>query len=271
MQMNLYISSSAASAAFIPVGLDKAPGGLARSHSKMLMPFEREQKNNKFQAVLLMSLVFLLHLAAIYFLILQNNTESVKLEPVKPMLVSLIAPPAPEPEMAPIIEPPKPVVKPKPKVKKVVKKVIKKIAPIETPVELLIEAVPEPVAEEVLVPEVVVPVLAEKISTESRAPKPVVEEKIEPPRFGVSYLNNPAPRYPKLSRRQGEEGRVLLRVLVSAAGGAVEVDLEKTSGSRRLDRAAIAAVKKWRFIPARRSGQALSAYVLVPIKFSLEN
>lgn len=115
-----------------------------------------------------------------------------------------------------------------------------------------------------------VPVLAEKVSDESKAPKPVVEEKIEPPRFGVAYLNNPAPRYPRLSRRKGEEGRVLLRVLVSDVGGAVEVNLEETSGSHRLDHAAITAVKKWRFIPARKNNQALSAYVLVPIKFSLE-
>lgn len=268
--MSLYISSESVAAAFIPVGVSKASGGVAKNNPKVLMPLGHKKSGSKIQAMLMMCLVLLAHLAIIYFFLWQNNTESIKLEPVKPMLVSLIAPPAPEPEMVPIIEPPKPVIKPKPKVKKVVKKVIKKIAPIETPAELLIEAIPEPIEEEVVEPEVSVPVLAEKVSTENKAPKPVVEEKIEPPRFGVAYLNNPAPRYPKLSRRKGEEGRVLLRVLVSEAGDAVEVNLEKTSGSHRLDRAAILAVKKWRFIPARKNNQALSAYVLVPIKFSLE-
>lgn len=268
--MSLYISSESVAAAFIPVGMSMASGGVAKNNPKVLMPLVSERKGNKVKAGLVMCLVFMTHLAIIYFLILQNTNEPAQIKPVKPMLVSLIAPPAPEPEVAPIIEPPKPVVKPKQKIKKVVKKTIKKIMPIETSAELLIEAVAEPVVEEAVELAAPVPVLAEKVSDESKAPKPVVEEKIEPPRFGVAYLNNPAPRYPRLSRRKGEEGRVLLRVLVSDVGGAVEVNLEKTSGSHRLDRAAITAVRKWRFIPARKNNQALSAYVLVPIKFSLE-
>lgn len=96
-----------------------------------------------------------------------------------------------------------------------------------------------------------------------------VEERIEPPRFGVAYLNNPAPDYPAMSRRVAEEGRVLLKVLVSASGGAETIQIEKTSGYSRLDSAAIEAVKKWQFIPAKKAGQTLSAYVLVPVKFSL--
>jgi protein TonB len=98
----------------------------------------------------------------------------------------------------------------------------------------------------------------------------VVEEpKIEPPRFGVAYLNNPAPAYPPISRRLGEQGRVMLKVLVSAAGEPQSVALETGSGSDRLDQAAIEAVKQWRFVPAKRNGQSLSAYVLVPLKFVL--
>ena len=49
--------------------------------------------------------------------------------------------------------------------------------------------------------------------------------------------DNPAPRYPPLSRRMGEQGRVLLRVHVSTGGSAMEVALHKTSGFDRLDRA----------------------------------
>ena len=87
----------------------------------------------------------------------------------------------------------------------------------------------------------------------------------------MAYLNNPAPDYPSMSRRQGEEGRVLMKVLVSASGAAEDVQVEKSSGSDRLDNAAVSAVKRWRFIPAKKNNQPLSAYVLVPIKFSLDS
>jgi protein TonB len=47
------------------------------------------------------------------------------------------------------------------------------------------------------------------------------------------------------------------------------VEVENGSGSERLDKAALEAVRKWQFIPARRNNEAISAYVLVPVKFSL--
>ena len=99
----------------------------------------------------------------------------------------------------------------------------------------------------------------------------VAEPVIEPPRFGAAYLNNPPPAYPSVSRRSGEQGRVLLRVLVSENGLAESVQLDSSSGHEKLDRAAIEAVKKWSFVPAKRSNQPVSAYVLVPVNFSLSS
>jgi protein TonB len=64
---------------------------------------------------------------------------------------------------------------------------------------------------------------------------------------------------------------VLLRVLVSEKGDAANVEVDSGSGSERLDQAALNAVKKWRFIPAKRNNQPISAYVIVPIKFSLQS
>lgn len=90
------------------------------------------------------------------------------------------------------------------------------------------------------------------------------------PRFDAAYLNNPDPAYPAASRRIGEEGRVILRVLVSAEGRADQVEIRASSGSSRLDQAALAAVKRWRFEPARQSGAAIAAWVLVPISFHLD-
>ena len=89
-------------------------------------------------------------------------------------------------------------------------------------------------------------------------------------RFNASYLNNPEPPYPPQSRRLGEEGKVVLRVLVSAKGFALQVDLNASSGSNRLDKSALDTVRKWRFIPASRGGTAIESWVLVPILFRLE-
>jgi len=97
------------------------------------------------------------------------------------------------------------------------------------------------------------------------APAPVVA-----PRFDAAYLDNPAPAYPPLSRRAREEGKVTLRVLVSAAGLAARVEIAHSSGSERLDRAAYAAVGRWRFVAARQGEQAIEAWVNVPIIFKLQ-
>lgn len=91
------------------------------------------------------------------------------------------------------------------------------------------------------------------------------------PRFDAAYLANPPPAYPMISRRLGEEGRVLLRVHVEADGRPSSVELRDSSGSGRLDDAALRAVRGWRFVPARRGEQAVAAWVLVPINFTLKN
>ena len=232
-----------------------------------MMPQLQEGKSN-IGSTLSLLLVLLAHAVVIYFL--SQKTTAVLTKPIAaaPMVVSLIAPPSPEPELVPVIEPPKPIVEPSPKLKKVVEK----IRPIETPTERLVEATTEQIKEETPTPQAA-PVLEPAVVKESPKAPPaqkVVEDIIEPPRFGVSYLNNPAPDYPSMSRRLGEEGRVLMKVLVSVEGAAEDVQIEKTSGSERLDNAAVNAVKRWRFIPAKRNNQPLSAYVLVPMKFALD-
>ena len=89
-------------------------------------------------------------------------------------------------------------------------------------------------------------------------------------RFDADYLLNPAPPYPPMSRRMGEEGRVILRVRVSAAGKAEQVDIRTSSGSARLDESARKTVRAWRFVPAKRGGIPVDSWVLVPIHFRLE-
>lgn len=96
-------------------------------------------------------------------------------------------------------------------------------------------------------------------------------ETTTPPAFNASYLDNPAPAYPSLSKRLREEGQVLLRVLVNAGGTADAVELRATSGHARLDDAARETVRGWRFVPAKRGAESVPAWVVVPITFRLES
>lgn len=89
-------------------------------------------------------------------------------------------------------------------------------------------------------------------------------------RFDADYLHNPKPVYPALARRQGEEGKVLLKVRVSAQGAALDVAISKSSGYGRLDNAALEAVAQWRFVPAKRGDETVDSSVIVPITFALE-
>ena len=108
------------------------------------------------------------------------------------------------------------------------------------------------------------PPQAEPVALAAGAPAVVL------PRFDAAYLHNPPPVYTPLARRMGEQGRVFLRVLVAADGVAQQVELKTSSGSPRLDHAALDTVKRWRFVPARQDDQPVSAWVLVPISFALE-
>lgn len=96
-------------------------------------------------------------------------------------------------------------------------------------------------------------------------------EEYTPPSFSAEYLHNPAPEYPPQAKRRGEQGRVLLRVTVSASGEATVVLVSQSSGYALLDQSALQAVRAWRFAPARFNNHAVVAEVTVPVKFTLES
>ena len=89
------------------------------------------------------------------------------------------------------------------------------------------------------------------------------------PIFNVKYLNNPTPKYPSSARRKGIQGKVLLWVVVKADGLPASVEVSDSSGSTDLDRAALEAVKQWKFIPAKSKQQFVQASVIVPIEFKI--
>ena len=159
--------------------------------------------------------------------------------PVRPRMErpKAVAPPpiitAPREAEAPYVAPPPPPVP---------------LPPVETPVAA---AAPEPAA--------------------PAAAPPAPPAPVTPPIFNADYLNNPPPVYPALSRRMGEEGRVVLRVFVTEQGTPGDIQVRTSSGSSRLDEAASSTVRHWRFVPARRGSVPVGAWVLVPISFSLKS
>ena len=191
----------------------------------------------------------LLHAAGLWALT-QMEAGRRLLADLKPILVSVIEqkPPPPSPPKAPrVAAPPQPAAAQPPIL--AAEPVVTAPAPAyEVPVAKAAPFVPAPVA----APSLAAP------------PEPVV-----PPNFNAAYLNNPPPAYPPVSRRFGEQGRIVLRVLVGAKGDAEKTEINQSSGHTRLDQAALDAVQRWKFVPAKRGDTAVSAWVLVPIVFKL--
>jgi protein TonB len=85
------------------------------------------------------------------------------------------------------------------------------------------------------------------------------------------YRDTPRPDYPESARREGREGRVLLRVLVDAQGRSKKVEISGSSGSAALDRAAAEAIQRWRFHPARHGDAPAESWVNIPVEFRLKD
>lgn len=183
-----------------------------------------------------------------------------------PMSIEFAAAPspiAPTPEVLPPVaqpEPPAPVVdelaikppgKPKP--------LPVKTAPAPSPVK---PAPPTPAPAKQAAP------VASPAPLVAPAPAPAPIKETAPLAY-AAYLNNPAPEYPAFAQRRGWQGTVQVRVQVSAAGLPGTVQLQTSSGHSVLDEAALRAVKRWRFVPAKRGEQAVSGWVSVPLEFRL--
>ena len=93
---------------------------------------------------------------------------------------------------------------------------------------------------------------------------------IQLPSSDASYLQNPKPPYPALSRRLNEQGKTTVRVMIGADGLPQRAELSKSSGFDRLDQAALATVMRWRYVPGKRSGVAEAMWFYVPINWVLE-
>ena len=94
--------------------------------------------------------------------------------------------------------------------------------------------------------------------------------KIELPSSSADYLNNPPPAYPPLSKRLGEQGKVVVRAFIEANGTATKAEIRTSSGYERLDKTALQTVLRWRYVPGKRAGVVEAMWFNVPINFVLE-
>ncbi len=82
---------------------------------------------------------------------------------------------------------------------------------------------------------------------------------------------NLPPKYPRVARKRGYEGRVVLSVSISSSGRVLSLKIDSSSGHDSLDEAAIDAVGKWSFTPARKGLHPVASTLLVPVRFQLTN
>ena len=199
------------------------------------------------------AVALVLHAGAIA-LLLQLEPVRSALTQAMPIMVSLVTP-------SPVVEKPKELPRPLP-----VKPRPQRAAPEPPPLVSAISEAPPPPAAPAPQP-VAPPAPPAPVAIAPAAPPPA---PVTPPNFNAAYLNNPPPAYPPASRRLGQQGKVLLHVHVDAAGNAEKVEIRSSSGFDGLDAAALDAVRRWRFVPARQGDKPVAAWVLVPIIFSLQ-
>jgi periplasmic protein TonB len=96
-----------------------------------------------------------------------------------------------------------------------------------------------------------------------------------PPNSGITQSAAPRggyqvkPSYPSSARRAGMQGTTLLGVFVGSDGRVGDVVVRESAGHPDLDAAAVDAVKRWRFEPARRGTEPVAMWVLLPVQFTL--
>lgn len=194
------------------------------------------------------------------------------------VIAQFIAPPAPEPPAPapaapPTSAPPKPQpkpepVKPQPAPKPVQKapllpKAIADPTPAPNAPTGTLDSAPAPVAD-------ATPPAPAAPPAPPSAPAQPSGAAVQLPSSNAAYLNNPRPSYPSISRRMGEQGKVLLRVLVDENGLPQQIEIKQSSGFDRLDKAALASVQRWRFVPGKRNGVPEAMWNIVPVNFVLE-
>jgi protein TonB len=215
-----------------------------------------------------LALIVALHVG--FVLLLRDGLlQRIVPEPASTIVTAILFPPAAPPARpVAVTPPPKPaapvprtVVKPRP--------VVRKTAPKTPPPATATEPAAAPATTTVAPPAAEV---APAPASPPQSPPWPVARPVQPATVtsGVEYVRPPRPDYPAQSKRRGEEGRVVLRVLINEKGEAERIEIQKSSGYERLDEAAREAVQRAQFRPHREAGRPVPVYAIVPITFRLD-
>lgn len=217
-------------------------------------------------AVIALSVV-LLHVGLIWALQSGLLRHTVELIVPAEVLAQFIEPPAPLVKPVPPA-PPTPAVTPP---KKVVVKTRTPAPPKQQPLAIA-DSTPSPNAPTGVIAPPVQASLAPiaEAPAAPAPPAPPAPPVVQMPSSNADYLQNPKPAYPPLSKRLGEQGKVVIRVLIGVDGVPQKAEMRQSSGFDRLDQAALTTVLKWRYVPGKRGGVAEEMWFNVPINFVLE-
>lgn len=242
-----------------PIATRAAPAPRVAAAVSVLPPLPRPGSGDGLtptQRRMMVAAIVAAHAAGAWGLMQIGAVRDAVLE-AAPMFVDLIAPPAPP---APPPPKPQPIVKKAPPPLPVIA-----AAPSPAPSTFVVPAPPpEPV---VIAAPPAPPVVVAPAPPAPPVPPPAPKNL---PASSVQYASTVEPEYPRLSRRNAEAGRVLVRVFIDAAGTPRQVQLAKSSGFERLDASALAAVLKFRFRPPTENGLPVSGWANVPVDFGLE-
>jgi protein TonB len=210
--------------------------------------------------------VVLFHIAALWALQTGLLRRAVQIVIPVEILSEIVEPPPPKVEPPPVPKPPEPVKQPPVK-----NKVERALPPPPKPV-----AIPDPKPAPnapigVIEPQPPAPPITAPVDPEGHgrgsAPGP---GKVELPSSDASYLQNPAPAYPAISKRLGEQGKVVVRVLIGADGAPQRAEVKRSSGYDRLDRSAIDYVMTCHYVPGKVGGVPQAMWYEAPVNYVLE-
>jgi periplasmic protein TonB len=210
--------------------------------------------------------VVLFHVAALWALQTGLLRRAVEIVVPVSILSEVVSPPAPRVEPPPAPPPPRP---PEP-VKQSAPRKVERASPAPHPV-----AVPDPrpaadAPTGIIGPQPAPPPLAAPITPEPTRSAPAPAPARIDPSSDASYLQNSPAVYPPISKRLGEQGKVVVRVLIGADGAPRDALVKHSSGFARLDNAAIEYVLRCRYVPGKVGGVAQAMWYEAPVNFVLE-
>jgi TonB family protein len=92
------------------------------------------------------------------------------------------------------------------------------------------------------------------------------EAQVIPPSPSPS---NSSPVYPLHARKEGLQGRVVISALVDEYGYVIKSQVKSSKPKGVFDSTSLAAVRGWKFSPARRNGETIEYWVEIPFNFVL--